>query len=239
MDRPFCKEFFQPDPLRFQDSARNQGDSHLRVPPCDGRFAWCRARERRAHAFVGKASDILARIPVSLHSAIIVILLGGLLGLIYGTRGHVLIKEGDSSGEFELSSGETRTLPFQIAVDKFSLSPLPNWRAQGIQKRRATARKRQRSAGRSIRVNHPLTFKGISIYQSDYRVVGLKEVKLDVAVSPDKKSELEVQPTTTKKIPELSTRSDYSASTRSYEQRSRCGNCRRRPWKREPHAGPL
>jgi cytochrome c biogenesis protein len=61
-----------------------------------------------------------------IHLAIIVILLGGLIGLFYGVKGHILIKEGEIGTEFNVSpSGAKRALPFQIAVDSFTLTRYP------------------------------------------------------------------------------------------------------------------
>jgi cytochrome c biogenesis protein len=136
-----------------------------------------------------------------LHSAIIIILLGGLIGLIYGTRGHVLIREGDSAKEFELSTGVSRTLPFQIAVDKFSLTHYPTGEPKEFRSDVRLIEGGKEVLAGSIRVNHPLTFKGISLYQSDYRVVGLKDVKLEITDSAGKQSRIEIQPKTNKPIP--------------------------------------
>jgi cytochrome c biogenesis protein len=137
-----------------------------------------------------------------LHTAIIVILLGGLVGLVYGTRGHMLVKEGEAGTEFELSSGETRRLPFQVAVDKFSLSRYPTGEPKEFRSDVRLIEGGKEVLAGSIRVNHPLTFRGISIYQSDYRVVELKEIKLDVIDSAGKKSELDVRPKISKQIPD-------------------------------------
>lgn len=136
-----------------------------------------------------------------LHAAIIVILLGGLTGLVYGTRGHVLIKEGESGQQFELPNGETRALPFQIAVDKFTLTHYPTGEPKEFRSDVRLLEGGKEVAAGSIRVNHPLTFKGISIYQSDYRVAALKEVKIEVVGAGGKPTPLPVQPKKNIQIP--------------------------------------
>ncbi|MGO9570302.1 MAG: cytochrome c biogenesis protein ResB, partial [Desulfomonilaceae bacterium] len=53
-----------------------------------------------------------------IHLAIIVVLLGGVIGLFYGVKGHILIKEGEIGSEFTVTPSDVkRSLPFQIAVD--------------------------------------------------------------------------------------------------------------------------
>jgi cytochrome c biogenesis protein len=148
-----------------------------------------------------------------LHAAIIVILLGGLVGLMYGIRGHVLIKEGEAGGEFELTTGGTRPLPFQIAVDKFTLNHYPTGEPKEFRSDVRLLEGGKEVLAGSIRVNHPLTFKGISMYQSDYRVVGLKDVRLSAVDSAGKQSEFDMQPKASKQIPG----SDYKVQLLSFD----------------------
>ncbi len=114
-----------------------------------------------------------------IHIAIIVILVGGLIGLFYGYRGHALIKEGDSASEFTLQSGQTRSLPFAIAVDSFSLTRYPSGEPKEFRSDVRLLEDGKEVLQGSILVNHPLTFSGISLFQSDYRVVDVKEVIFD------------------------------------------------------------
>jgi cytochrome c biogenesis protein len=45
-----------------------------------------------------------------------------------------------------------------------------------------------------ILVNHPVTFEGISLYQADYRLAGVREVTLTVTAKDGKESEFIVRP---------------------------------------------
>ena len=57
-----------------------------------------------------------------IHTAIILILIGGLIGSVYGIKGKVNIKEGDKTNRFtRIPTGAAAQLPFEIAVDKFVL----------------------------------------------------------------------------------------------------------------------
>lgn len=116
-----------------------------------------------------------------IHMAVIAILLGALIGLVYGFKGTIQIKEGSTGSSFTLSgSGQTRPLPFEIAVDAFTLTRYPTGEPKEFRSDVRILRNGMELSKGSILVNHPLTFDHISLYQSDYRVIGVKEVKLGV-----------------------------------------------------------
>ncbi len=142
-----------------------------------------------------------------IHCGIIIILLGGLLGTLYGFRGHMVIKEGEAGENFVLQdSREVRRLPFQVAVDKFTLE---TYESTGRGKRPKEYRSDVRllEGGKvvaiaAIRVNHPLTFKGLSLYQADYQVVGVKSVELKLADSDGTSRDFKLIPGQAEKVPD-------------------------------------
>ncbi len=125
-----------------------------------------------------------------IHLAIIVILLGGLIGVFYGWKGHILIKEGDVGKEFNTFPDDSiGSLPFQVAVDNFTLKRYPTGEPKEYRTDvRLMVNGRVLKKG-SIRVNHPLTFEGISFYQSDYHVLGVKQLRLAVVEPGGKATE--------------------------------------------------
>ncbi|MGO9118822.1 MAG: cytochrome c biogenesis protein ResB [Desulfomonilaceae bacterium] len=130
-----------------------------------------------------------------IHTAIILILIGGLIGSVYGIKGKVNIKEGDKTNRFtRIPTGAAAQLPFEIAVDKFILS---RYRTGEPKEYRSDVRllvDGNEVLKDSILVNHPLTFQGISLYQSDYRLTGIKDVKLGVVNQSGQSSEIILQP---------------------------------------------
>ena len=130
-----------------------------------------------------------------MHAAIIFILLGGLLGLFYGIKGHMLIEEGNSSRKFRaVPSGEMMVLPFTVTVDKFTLTRYPSGAPKEYRSDvRLIADEKEVFAG-PILVNHPVTYAGISLYQSDYRVTSIKEVKLTEIDTDGRESKLVLHP---------------------------------------------
>ncbi len=130
-----------------------------------------------------------------IHVAIIIILIGGLIGVFFGFRGHVQIKVNESSSSFALlSTGEVKALPFTIAVDAFTLTRYPTGEPKEFRSDvRLLAEGKEQLKG-SIRVNHPITYQGISLFQSDYRVVGISRINIAVTGADGKTEILSLNP---------------------------------------------
>lgn len=130
-----------------------------------------------------------------IHVAIVVILVGGLLGLLYGVKGTIRIKEGEAAGTFTVNpSGKSRALPFEIALDKFTLKSYPTGEPKEYRSDVRIIKDGKEIGKGSILVNHPMTVEGISLYQADYRLLGVKTVNLVVVDSKGRRSEIAVNP---------------------------------------------
>lgn len=130
-----------------------------------------------------------------IHIAIIVILVGGLIGVFFGFRGHVQIKAGDKASNFGLiSTGEIRELPFTIHVDSFTLNKYPTGEPKEFRSDVRLTAPDGRDLKGSILVNHPLTFHGISLYQSDYRIVGISRINMVIHKEGEKPETLSINP---------------------------------------------
>jgi cytochrome c biogenesis protein len=130
-----------------------------------------------------------------IHAAVIVILIGGLIGLVYGVKGNIRIQEGESGREFlTYPAGDVRELPFEIAVDTFTLARYPTGQPKEYRSDVRLLKEGKEVLKGSILVNHPLTFDGISLYQANYELLGVKHVKFAVQDREGKRSELAVRP---------------------------------------------
>jgi len=137
-----------------------------------------------------------------IHLGIIVILLGGLIGLLYGYKGSVTIAEGGSESQFlEAQSREVWELPFTIAVDRFTLVRYPTGEPKEFRSDVRLLENGAEAFKGSIRVNHPLTFKGISLYQASYDLRGIKDVRLEVKSGDKQAKEFVVQPNESATVP--------------------------------------
>ncbi len=113
-----------------------------------------------------------------LHVGIIIILLGGLLGAVYGYKGRIQITEGTTESRLTLQNGKQATLPFEIAVDKFTLQRYASGEPKEYRSDVRLLEEGKQVASGDIRVNHPLTYRRLSLYQADYKVIGVKDVTL-------------------------------------------------------------
>jgi len=136
-----------------------------------------------------------------IHSAIIIILLGGLVGIVYGYRGYVSIKEGEEADRFVIKSGGSGTLPFTIAVDEFTLTRYPTGEPKEYRSEVRLLENGKEVLKGPIIVNSPMTYRNISLYQSDYRAVGVKWVKLAILNPGSEVEEFLVRPFQTTSLP--------------------------------------
>jgi len=137
-----------------------------------------------------------------IHVGIVVILAGGLIGLLYGIQGNIQIKEGQTGNEYAvLTSGEVRSLPFTVAVDKFVLDRYPTGEPKEYRSDVRILKDGREVLKGAIRVNHPLTVDGFSLYQSDYKVAGISDVRFRVTDSQGTVTELSARPRTETPLP--------------------------------------
>ncbi|MDQ7783813.1 MAG: cytochrome c biogenesis protein ResB [Desulfomonilaceae bacterium] len=137
-----------------------------------------------------------------IHAAIIAILLGGVVGLFYGVRGNIVIEEGEAGQDFvRYPSGDADTLPFSIAVDKFTLKRYPTGQPKEYRSDVRLLKNGEQVAEGSILVNQPLTYEGISLYQANYQLIGVKLVTLRVVDEQGKTAELVVRPPESARLP--------------------------------------
>jgi len=137
-----------------------------------------------------------------IHLAIITILVGGLVGLFYGVRGNIRIQEGETGQEFvRFPSGEVDTLPFSIIVDKFTLRRYPTGQPKEYRSDIRILKDGKEVDKGSILVNQPMTYDGISLYQANYDLIGIKLVRLKLVGTDGKASELVVRPPESARLP--------------------------------------
>ena len=124
-----------------------------------------------------------------IHLGIILVLIGALVGLLYGYRGNITIPEGGKEQQFILmESGKKATLPFEVALDEFTFHRYPTGEPKEFRSDVRILENGKEVSKGSIRVNHPLTYHGIHLYQSGYRALDVKSVELQV-IAPDNKTE--------------------------------------------------
>ncbi len=105
------------------------------------------------------------------HSSILVIFVGAIIGSLFGYKGFVAIVEGSSVSSVETKSGQTIPLGFDLRCEQFSVS-FYNTGAPKEFKSILTVLENGKPVkdytNARIVVNDPLTYKGITFYQSSY-----------------------------------------------------------------------
>ena len=108
--------------------------------------------------------------PYVAHVSLLAILLGATWGAVQGFKGAVQLAEGEATSEAWLRTGAERVpLGFQIRCDRFVFEQYPNGTPKEYRSEVSLSEGEGEPVTRAtIRVNHPLTYKGITFYQSTY-----------------------------------------------------------------------
>jgi cytochrome c biogenesis protein len=115
-----------------------------------------------------------------IHFSVLVILVGALLGSIFGFKGFMNLAEGETSDEIMLARGmRAITLPFQIRCNDFAVSFYDTGAPKEYRSDLTIIDKGQEVITQSIRVNDPLSYEGVTFYQASYGTI-LKQVEVEL-----------------------------------------------------------
>ncbi len=120
------------------------------------------------HLFAQKAP--YSRLGVyAVHLSIVVIFIGALIGSFFGFKGYVNITEGGSVSSVQTFSGQRIDLGFTVKCDDFKVSFYDTGAPKEFKSiLTVTDNGRVVIDKRPVIVNDPLTYKGITFYQSSY-----------------------------------------------------------------------
>ncbi|MBW1973840.1 MAG: hypothetical protein DRG20_03355 [Deltaproteobacteria bacterium] len=133
---------------------------------------------------------ILSRFGVYVtHFSVIIIFIGALIGNFYGFTGYVNLREGEEKDYcIEMKRDEIKRYPlnFDLKLNSFSVS-FYDTGAPKEYKSILTLKKGDKVIikDKVLRVNHPISYKGISIYQNSYQrgwIIGVKGLSLHTPV---------------------------------------------------------
>jgi cytochrome c biogenesis protein len=114
-------------------------------------------------------------VPIT-HLSILIILIGGLLGSIYGFKGFVNILEGETVDRVFLRVKDeqiSKPLDFKVRCDDFNLTyyDLPGRKEKHVKEYTSVLTildNGQEILKKTVQVNHPLHYKGLAFYQASY-----------------------------------------------------------------------
>lgn len=103
------------------------------------------------------------------HLSIVILLLGSLIGSIFGFEGFVNIPENETvESIFLRQSGQPYPLPFAIRCDDFDVSFYDNGAPREFRSSLTILEDGQAVLRKDIIVNDPLRYRGINLFQSSY-----------------------------------------------------------------------
>ncbi len=104
------------------------------------------------------------------HLSIIIILVGGLIGVLFGYRGPLTLAKGETKDSVVArgSTSERKPLGFAIKLDDFKVSFYPSGEPKDYVSNVEVLENGKSVLQKSIRVNDPLNYNGVNIYQSSY-----------------------------------------------------------------------
>jgi len=112
----------------------------------------------------------------TVHFSVVLLLIGGLVGSIFGFDGFVNIPEGESAQRVQLrNSTETVSLGFEIRCEDFDVSFYDTGAPKEFRSSLTILEQGRPVLKKDIIVNDPLSYKGIRIYQSSYGTIPSNE----------------------------------------------------------------
>lgn len=115
------------------------------------------------------------------HASVLLLLAGALIGAVFGFKANVRIDEGTQTGRvFESKTREPVTLDFIIRCNEFEVSFYETGAPEEFRSNLTIIEDGQESLTTDIRVNHPLRYKGINIFQSSYGTAAPDTVKMQM-----------------------------------------------------------
>jgi len=113
------------------------------------------------------------------HLSIVLLLIGGLIGSIFGFDGYVNIPEGESVNSIMIRNpSERKSLDFEILCEDFDVSFYDSGAPKEFRSSLTILEHGKPVLKKDIIVNDPLRYKGINMFQSSYGPLAPKEVTL-------------------------------------------------------------
>jgi cytochrome c biogenesis protein len=115
------------------------------------------------------------------HFSVLLILIGGIIGSLFGFEAFVNIPEGDGVNMVTLRKSRiSKSLPFTVRCEKFNVEFYPNGTPKEYRSDLAFIKDGKPAFHGPLRVNHPITFEGITFYQSSYGSLPGDKVRLSL-----------------------------------------------------------
>jgi len=116
------------------------------------------------------------------HLSILIILIGGIIGSLFGFEAYVNIEEGESVDTIILRKNRTpKKLEFNVRCEKFTVAFYDNGTPKEYRSELSFLIGGEVAHRGDLLVNHPINFRGISFYQSSYGTSPGDKVQLKIS----------------------------------------------------------
>ncbi len=112
------------------------------------------------------------------HLSILVIFAGAIVGSLFGFKGYVNVYEGETISSIPAAENDVRALNFSVRCNSFNVDFYPSGAPKDYRSDLSVIRDGKEVLRKTIRVNDPLNYEGITFYQSSYG--GFPDVTFDV-----------------------------------------------------------
>ena len=105
-----------------------------------------------------------------IHLSILVILAGSLVGLLFGYKGFMVLNKGETKGAIAAGPGNAKEMPlgFSLKCKDFKVSFYPGGEPKDYVSSLEVIENGKVVKEKEIRVNDPLSYKGVNVYQASY-----------------------------------------------------------------------
>ncbi|MGD2127633.1 MAG: cytochrome c biogenesis protein ResB [Desulfobacteraceae bacterium] len=116
------------------------------------------------------------------HLSVLLILIGGIIGSFFGFEAYVNIPEGEAVETVRLRKTRApKTLPFTVRCEKFTVDFYENGAPKEYRSDLIFIADGKAVQHGALLVNHPITFNGITFYQSSYGTLPGNRVRLHIS----------------------------------------------------------
>ncbi len=102
------------------------------------------------------------------HLSVLLIFIGALIGSFFGYKGYVNIFEGEAISQVETRAGGRENFDFTVRCNSFRADFYSSGAPKDYQSDLSVLQDGKEVLRKTIRVNDPLTYQGITFYQSSY-----------------------------------------------------------------------
>lgn len=102
------------------------------------------------------------------HVSILIIFIGAMAGSLFGFKGYVNINEGEQISAFQTRQGEKKSLDFGVRCNSFNVEYYQTGAPKEYRSDLSVIRDGKEVTRKTIRVNDPLSYEGITFYQSSF-----------------------------------------------------------------------